>query len=144
MLHTLGCECFEVENLYTRERPYKEGVPGQVSYANAMNSTTFQAAGRPVAATQLEAAWKAEGGDDCPIKIMDGLIEKLPDEHRAEIKRMLPFYLAAWLWVAFRNRVNLAGWWKAAPPMKLIEKGRDVYKIHVKSKELAKRWGLIK
>ncbi len=126
-------------NIYSENKPYREGKPGEVTYLLA-TKTDY---GTPTA--ELAEAYDAK--DFTPAIELDRLvdeIERAVPHLGQKLRKLLPRAIMAYLRGGFENRERILDLWKRAIPMVLIRKSENSFSLVHRnaSEKTLRRFGL--
>ncbi len=119
-------------NIYSEQKPYRTGMPGEVTYLiGAKTAEGIQAA-------DLQAAYDAAEAD----RTLDRLVDEIEAASPARGKRLrliLPLALAAYARGFYENRDRLLDLWKQARPMILIQRSETSWTLIPRNASAATR-----
>lgn len=133
------CDGLKASNVYTEKKPYRPGMPGEVSYLLALSKE-----GGPTAMECVEAYDAKDFGPAIQLDELVDEIEKANPLLGQRLRKLLPLAIVSYLRGGFENRERILDLWKKAMPMVLIRKGANSFAlVHRKaSAELRARFGV--
>lgn len=111
-----------VTNMYSKDRPFRPGQPGEVTYHLANESVDGEKT------SDLVAEWE-QGDADKRLDALADEICKADPVLGARLKKLLPAAQLVAIKGGLENRERLASLWKNAPPMMLVRKGAKSFSL---------------
>ncbi len=112
-----------VRNVYTDQRPYKPGAPGEVTYLLAGQTSEGD-----VLAGELKKAYDEAKADILLDRLVDE-IERADPALGNRLRKLLPLALAVYGRTFLENRERILDLWKKSRPLVLIRRGPRAFTL---------------